>query len=795
MDKIKLDKRCFKIDRINASAMISGYEKNGKIIHQAIYLEVKRNPFPMLLSFFKKPPRFDLSPTGKKINIDSFSISHKYIAVLDSEYFIENDIRLWEILCNNGLFDIWQAEAPYKRFLNAKTNASQYRILLLRIYEIENEFKQDEVVVTSNHRVDHITKDNREITIKKPVINDKEFQRIKSLLINLIKPPDLAEQISAWQKEHLPGKRISERKKAELEVRDLLGFKAGKFQESDLNEFFSLINKDYHKGKAIHSRFSLAYIGNNAKQLVNQLDTVNEWIDQLWNTSETDLKDLLDKFYKDKIKYAGDAFPSLILYLRNPSKFNLCFPRMVKGLSTLQDFSNRSYSGDFYFEYNESANEFKKKYGLKPQELDVILSLMADPDPPGPIIPLVHMDTLNMILYGPPGTGKTYQTVNYALSIIENKSLDEINEEENSTGRSELLKRYKKYKDDGQIEFITFHQNYAYEDFIQGLRPNIKETDGSLSFKLNDGVFKLIADSALDNYKASRNIGEESSDKPSFRKVFDSYFEKLIDGEIDFIELKMKKASYKITGIGEKSINFEKQTGNADHTLSISTLSDMYEREEYTLTQKGGMRPYYVPLLQELLTHARSMSIDSTAEELKNYVIIIDEINRANISRVFGELITLIEDDKRYGQSSEMKATLPSGEPFIVPPNLYIIGTMNTADKSIALIDIALRRRFEFIKLYPEVKIVEEAYKELFNKINDQIVELKGPDFQIGHAYFMEKPDQEFKIESTMNKRVIPLLYEYFMNDGDTVNSILNEAGVKTVKKYGLWEFESYSNG
>ncbi len=397
---------------------------------------------------------------------------------------------------------------------------------------------------------------------------------------------------------------------------------------------------------------------------------------------------------------------------------------------------------------------------------------------------------LNQIIYGPPGTGKTYNTINYALSIIEGKTLDEIN----SQDRTELLKQYNSYKDNGQIEFITFHQSYAYEDFIQGLRPDTKNANGSLSFELKDGIFKIIADSALNNYKASVQAPEGSGGKAPFRKVFESYFKELFEGEVEFVEIKMKKASYKIVEIGEKSILFEKQSGKTDHTLSISSLSNMYDKEAFTLKTKGGLEAYYMPLMNELLKHAKKISKQIAKENLKEYVIIIDEINRANISRVFGELITLIEDDKRYGQTSEMTATLPSGETFCVPPNLHIIGTMNTADKSIALIDIALRRRFEFVKLYPDKELVAKKYKELFNSINNQIVEQKGPDFQIGHAYFMEKQGQEFNLKDVMNKKVIPLLYEYFMNDSDEVNSTLNTAGIKTKNQYGLYEFESYSN-
>ena len=157
-------------------------------------------------------------------------------------------------------------------------------------------------------------------------------------------------------------------------------------------------------------------------------------------------------------------------------------------------------------------------------------------------------------------------------------------------------------------------------------------------------------------------------------------------------------------------------------------------------------------------------------------MIIIDEINRANISRVFGELITLIEPDKRSHGDVPLTCTLPSGERFIVPSNLHIIGTMNTADKSIALLDIALRRRFEFIPMYPDSTISGVQRADILNKINEQITHLKTRDFTVGHSYFMGKT---FKLSSTINNKVIPLLLEYFMNDEDEVKSILKEAGLE----------------
>ncbi|MBK8516204.1 MAG: AAA family ATPase [Saprospiraceae bacterium] len=158
--------------------------------------------------------------------------------------------------------------------------------------------------------------------------------------------------------------------------------------------------------------------------------------------------------------------------------------------------------------------------------------------------------------------------------------------------------------------------------------------------------------------------------------------------------------------------------------------------------------------------------------------MIIDEINRANISRVFGELITLIEPDKRSHGEIPLQCTLPSGDEFMVPSNLYIIGTMNTADKSIALLDIALRRRFEFESMYPLDFIPgKEIYDvAILKKINESIIKKKGHDFQIGHAYFM---DRSQNLRERMNKRVIPLLMEYFMNDEKEVTEILKSAALE----------------
>jgi len=365
---------------------------------------------------------------------------------------------------------------------------------------------------------------------------------------------------------------------------------------------------------------------------------------------------------------------------------------------------------------------------------------------------------LNQILYGPPGTGKTYNTVLEAAKIVTGN--ETITYDEALQVFNENL--------NNQIEFITFHQNYSYEDFIQGLRPDT-ENGKDLSFEKKDGVFKRIADRALKNIEASNN---PASAKKDFDVVFQELIQPLNDGDVEELEIKMKKSSFYITEVGEKSIEFRKNIGDSNHTLSINTLRKMYDKGENDIIL-GGLQPYYNPILELLLVKGKSEVIEVSR---KNYVIIIDEINRANISRVFGELITLIEEDKRSHGKIPMRVTLPSGDSFIVPSNLYIIGTMNTADKSISLLDIALRRRFEFVPMYPNTLIEGVNSPTVLETINAEIIKRKGHDFTIGHAYFM---GEEYTLEKTINNKVIPLLLEYFMNDEKEVATILKAAGIE----------------
>ena len=386
---------------------------------------------------------------------------------------------------------------------------------------------------------------------------------------------------------------------------------------------------------------------------------------------------------------------------------------------------------------------------------------------------------LNTILYGPPGTGKTYNTILRAAQIIENRVIDSY---------GEALEVFKANLHD-KIEFITFHQNYSYEDFIQGLRPETKEENDQLKFKKSDGVFKIIADRALSNIKESEKAPEELSQVNAFSEALEILKDKILESDEP---IKINETAY-FTAVEDDAFRYSgdnwtlNDKGFNGFRMKYSDLARFFEegvkerREIKNLENISGLAKqhatYFIKAF-ELVKSLMPKSITKTHKtDKKNYVIIIDEINRANISRVFGELITLIEPDKRSHGTIPLEARLPSGDPFIVPSNLFIIGTMNTADKSIALLDIALRRRFEFESMYPKYEIKgQEIYDvEILKKINEQIIKSKGHDFQIGHAYFM---GDNKDLVQRMNKKVIPLLLEYYMNDEKEVKGILNSAGL-----------------
>jgi len=407
--------------------------------------------------------------------------------------------------------------------------------------------------------------------------------------------------------------------------------------------------------------------------------------------------------------------------------------------------------------YNDSGKLTTVYQLTKPELIIKINSLLESTDPK---VNIKNMPK-NIILYGPPGTGKTFNSIDMAVEIAATEKFVIDNHSANKIVFDELRKS-------GQIEFITFHQNYSYEDFVVGISPDV--TSGTLRFDKREGIFKQLAERAKQNWLAANNKEQEHID---FTSVFNSFFAKLIEEEVTEVDIPMKSKNYKFKvtsiDIDEGRIKFTKQSGGTGHDLLIKNVQRIYEGILDYGTE--GLAVYYNPLVEKLKEYANKLEPQKSAlEKLKNFVLVIDEINRANISKVFGELITLLEDDKRLGAENELKITLPNGEKnFGIPPNLYIIGTMNTADKSIALIDIALRRRFEFLGYYPKYEGYDSEAISLLQKINTNIFEKKkSADYLIGHAYFMKSQP----IENVLKNKIVPLLMEYFSCKTDLVKDI-----------------------
>lgn len=392
---------------------------------------------------------------------------------------------------------------------------------------------------------------------------------------------------------------------------------------------------------------------------------------------------------------------------------------------------------------------------------------------------------LNQILFGPPGTGKTYNTINKAIEIA-NPAFDR------KLPRTKIKEEFERLIKEGQVVFTTFHQSMNYEDFIEGIKPlKPNQGDTHLKYDVLPGIFKKVCQDA----KTPNLVG------------FDSAFEKLKD-ELTTNELLTLKTP---TG-KEFSVSL-----NSNDNLTLHTGQD--KEKQGTLTKENiqkqingeekfkGWEGYFKGVINYLKIKYKYSENESIAG--KNYVLIIDEINRGNVSQIFGELITLIEEDKRLGKDEALEVTLPySKDKFSVPSNLYIIGTMNTADRSVEAIDTALRRRFSFEEVPPKYDLDELEYEfagvkgfEILQTLNKRIEKLLDKDHEIGHSYFMKKNGNNVKdlLLTSFYKNIIPLLQEYFFGDFGKIGLVLGQGFVqkkewnKNSDSFAEFEYESAS--
>lgn len=418
----------------------------------------------------------------------------------------------------------------------------------------------------------------------------------------------------------------------------------------------------------------------------------------------------------------------------------------------------------------------------------------------------------NLILYGPPGTGKTYNSATYAVAICDGKSVEEL------TDHDAVMARYNVLKETGRIAFTTFHQSYGYEEFIEGIKPVVDDEATDISYTIEPGVFKKFCDVAgtPENIEVNHNsqvwlvrlngVGKNDLKEECFREgtirfswekenvdaSYKKWFYEMSPG--DYV-VSYNSASVNIDGIGiieESNPVYDEQKSSFKWIRKVKWLVTNIVENIYELNGGKYLSNFEIAKLSrvrisELMEVVSKHGGYAGEKNEKPYVFIIDEINRGNISKIFGELITLIESTKCAGMEEAASAILPySGKPFSVPSNVYILGTMNTADRSIALMDTALRRRFQFIEMMPDSDVLRKIHADkvedldvaaVLDKINERITFLYDREHTIGHAFFTGLKDDATlaKLQSIFEKSVIPLLQEYFYEDYQKIQLVLGD--------------------
>lgn len=493
---------------------------------------------------------------------------------------------------------------------------------------------------------------------------------------------------------------------------------------------------------------------------------------------------------------------------------------------------NRVYVIPFVGRYVTENGNKRYSWKLRDELKEALMSIeIPNPEPEEETTTDIG---LNTILYGPPGTGKTYHTVIYAVAIIENKELATVEAED----YAEVLERYNEYKTQGRIEFTTFHQSYGYEEFIEGIKPVIASDEetggeaGEIQYSVQPGVFKrfcekadrpAVADTEDFGIGENPNIWKVSlygtGDNPirteclkngHIRIGWDDYGKDITD-ETDFTAYGGKvvlnafmnrmqiggivlscysSTTIDAVGVVTGECEWHDEYEDLKRVRKVKWLvknirENIMDMTDGTVMMQMSVYRLNVTLadVMKIVGKYKPAHVSKPARQ-GNYVFIVDEINRGNISKIFGELITLIEATKRIGQTEGMSVRLPySQKLFGVPKNVYIIGTMNTADRSIATIDTALRRRFLFREMLPVPKVLSDisvedlSISDLLTRLNKRIAVLYDREHTIGHAYFMPlkaSPTIDTLAEIFANN-IIPLLQEYFYEDYEKIRLVLGD--------------------
>lgn len=722
------------------------------------------------------------------------------------------------------------------------------------------------------------------------------------------RPKDWTDRIEEWRSERIPPQRISARREAEGEARELLESNLGDFDEDLLRRFFELANSDYYGGQVRRNRFSPAFVGAYANRIVEQLDLFNEWSARLWQASDEELKRLLDLFWQERpIVFAGTSLPTLILYLRNPDRYNVWLGVMVDGVNRLDGPIPSSTDADAYFRYNEAVNELRQLYDWQPQETDVILWEAAR-----------HSEAPEQGTQAAAGAFQGFRrdTFTFLEELEQNNSAEwfDANRDRYKSVLREPLRNLfkdvgpsllrldpnleteakygkvmanirKRWSDDAgeyypylwgafyQADqtkqthaqlFVIVGSSYlsvgigagkGAEDAVDTFRENI-QTHPRLFYQLLEPLLDqglMVTTYEAHGIEEHQVVDMSSPDdvprladlnwvdverhyspeddilyRPEFAEEVTQLFKALYPLYLFFVSDDIESAvapfwQDEISELPEPDEKYTLEDLQTDTFLDV----DFLDRVETLLLDKGQIVFYGPPgtgktfvakkfaryFVDQVAGHVRvvqfhpSYAYEEFVEGIRphsekgqltypiepglfrrlcdearvdpdsRYVLIIDEINRGSLPRIFGELLYLLE----YRDETEPVILPYSKKRFTIPKNVYMIGTMNTADRSIALVDHALRRRFHFIPFKPDPEILlawlRGQGKEMMAWTADLLQELNRRlsqdqidwNLHIGHSHWMVKDAllDERRAELIWQHSILPTLEEYFYKSSE----------------------------
>ena len=528
-----------------------------------------------------------------------------------------------------------------------------------------------------------------------------------------------------------------------------------KFNKQQLEEYYSFLDLIIERFGLQEGDKRLVFNVNDKGQIVFTIGQRYVWIT---GANEEDFKFEVISEKPISNKYSDfDGKPTA--FWNGFSNISEVLKHQQTIFSAIEKELNRTQISGFLKYNKEELEKMAFDADFRKEALDQLKTITITDEPmknadKTPVIPL------NQILFGAPGTGKTYHTKKMAVEIINGKK---------AKTREEINKEYEELIKAGQIVFTTFHQSLSYEDFIEGIKP--ETIDGNVTYEVKEGVFKSICKNAFSKEITSDNF------EVVYQKLLDE-----IDNSVDnklVLETLVHAKEFTIYKNSKNNIRFHSNTEKAYEAVIKKEVLEHYLKTGEALD----WAPYTKSVANYIIE--KYNYIQNEAIEPKKHVLIIDEINRGNVSAIFGELITLLEEDKRKGNKEHTEVKLPySGDNFSVPNNVYIIGTMNTADRSVEALDTALRRRFSFVEMQPDPKILsDEKYKKvdlskLLETINQRIEMLIDKDHQIGHSYFIGIQNID-DLKRTFKDKIIPLLEEYFYGDFGKIGLVLGGEFIK----------------